>query len=72
MAPEEVEKKGTRCSYSMWDMFEESLYVDMEVDCLCRVVFIMEQISHRCAQVTSLGCWGQQGDSSVGFILAHP
>ena len=30
----------------MWDMFEESLYADIEVDFLCRVVFMMEQISH--------------------------
>lgn len=41
MALEEVENKDMRLLCSMWDTFGESLYVHIEVDSLCCVVFLM-------------------------------
>lgn len=75
MALEEVENKDMRLLCSVWDTFGESLYVHIEVDPLCCVVFLMgtyHTIYGFVIQVTSLGCWGQQGGSSVGSILGHP
>lgn len=41
MALEEVENKDVRLLCSMWDTFGESIYVHIEVDSLCCVVFLM-------------------------------